>query len=127
MAEKQKIIDLSKNQDYSQFDKVIDDYFDQMLGTEQTFNKEQLTDRMKEIDVFAQKIDVQIKSYVRLSNQLSSFYADFRKETERECPFRNVTQSDKMQWDSQVQRIQSTLREVEKSFNQSYTEVNFLQ
>ncbi len=127
VADKNKVIEVSKNQDYKSLDKEISAYFQEVLGSRKSFNKDRLTSRIKEIDAFMQRIDIEIAEYNKLSNQLSSFYSDFRKEVERDCPFRNVTDSDKALWDSNVKRIKSTIQEVERSFNESYIEVNFKQ
>lgn len=127
VADQNTIIQISKNQDYNSVDKGISDYFKEVLGDKNNFNKEGLTNRMKEIDAYMQRIDMEIAEYNKLSNQLSSFYSDFRKEVNRECPFKNVTSADKALWNNNVKRIKATIQEVEKSYNESYIEVNFKQ
>lgn len=126
-ADNNRIIELAKNQDYKTLDRPIADYFAQELGDAKSFNKDRLSNRLKDIDQHLQRIDQQIAAYNRLSNQLSSFYADFKKETERPCPYRNVSATDRQTWDSNVLRLQTTIGEVESAFNRSYLEVNFKQ
>ena len=127
VANRNVIIEYSKNQQYGQFKAQVEAQFAVVLGKESTFNKDVITDYLKEIDVFIQRIDMQIAAYNELSNQLSSFYADFRTEISRPCPFRNVTETDRLLWDSNVLRIGNTLKDVQGAFNESYTEVNFKQ
>ena len=59
------------------------------------------------------------------SNQMSSFYSDFKNNVDKDCPFRNVSANDQARWETEAQKILGTLTEVEQTFNTSYTKVDF--
>lgn len=124
---KDNIIDLSKNQTYTKFDKEINHYFKIMLGNRRNFDAKLIAKQTKEIDNYFQKIENYISEYDKLSNSMSSFFVDFNKQLSGNCPYRNITQTDIIFWKSKVSNIQKTLKDVENTFNKSYTDINFKQ
>lgn len=125
VANKNTIDDLTKNQNYSQFDTEIHTHFSNLLGKKEQFDKYQITGQVKELDVLFQRIEMFVVDYDKLSNQMSSFYSDFKNNVDKDCPFRNVSANDQARWETEAQKILGTLTEVEQTFNTSYTKVDF--
>lgn len=125
VANKNLIDDATKNQNYTQFATETHANFNSLLGKKEQFDKYQITGQMKELDVLFQRIEMFVVEYDKLSNQMSSFYSDFKNNVDQQCPFRNVSVNDQMRWETEAQKILSTLTEVEQTFNTSYTKVDF--
>ena len=124
-ADKNAVDQLVKNQAYTQYQAPAEQYFTHLLGERQSFDKNEIANRLKDMDLLLQRINTTISEYDKLANQLSSFYADFRTTMERDCPFRNVSANDRQRWEREVNNILNTMNEVEQTFNAAYTKVDF--
>ncbi len=122
---KDEVINISKNQNYTKFNKEVDIFFKIMLGRRNNFDAKYIAKQTKEIDVLFKKIENCISKYDKLSNSMSSFFVDFNKQLGGSCPYRNITEKDIIFWNSKVLKIQETLKDVEKTFNKSYMDINF--
>ena len=119
------LVELGKNQNYARYDADIRAAFQLLLGDETNLNTRQLTFRLRELDVYFQKIDELIRDYQRLANEMSSFYSDFNKSLDPECPYTDVTEADRAEWRTRVLQLRGTLDDLEQRFNRAYLDVEF--
>ena len=119
------LVALGKNQNYDRFNAEVRSAFQLLLGDESNLNTRQLTFRLRELDVYFQKIDELIEDYQRLANEMSSFYSDFNKGLDPECPYTNVNETDRNEWRTRVLQLRNRLEDLESRFNRAYLDVEF--
>lgn len=121
-----KLLSVIKNQNYNYISNPVDQEFQRLTDYYKTdINVRHISEKVKKIDFYLNKIDNLIKEYEYLSNRMSSFYADFNKLLSKECPYKNLPENDKRYWNLNVNKIKQMIRKAEDNFNELYNDVNF--
>lgn len=119
-----QIRELVKNQDYSAMQNQVEKALSALV-TEDNFNPAKLNQILRKYDDYFIEIDLRIKGYNAIANNLSSYYADFERDLNEPCSIKKLSADDRQKWTTTVTGSIKVLSEVSKKFRDSYVDVDF--